>query len=468
MPASHPGTNLGVTVSQRQLRLRAAIALLVVTGLGLIVSPMTAQATPPPFAAECPSVLRCIVVPAAYTAIDGNVEDYGNYDIANRPSDMVINSIVVHDGEGTCEEIVDAFRNPRHYASTQYVICRNGTVYQMVRNQDLPWHAGNWWYNMHSIGIEHEGHAAFGGTDYTPAMYSASALLVKYLTARFNIPRDRTHIIGHDNVPGARANQLAAMHTDPGPFWNWQLYMLLITGKLPVPSFSLTADRIMVAPVWPLSKTPVTGCSVGDNGCVPTGLQPTNFVYLRTEPRADAPLFSDPTLGQGSTEIANNAARLFYGQTFMVADRRIDSGGVWYKVWVNGSTGWFHSPWTAPTSALPPAGEYVTPKAGLTSIPLYGRPSPETTAYPAALLGSPPASFWIPMLAPTGPLPYQVTAGQRYAVLDAEVINDHFYAWASDSSFPYDHTVFRGSIRFIQIQFGNRIMFVKATDVDIR
>jgi len=54
---------------------------------------------------------------------------------------------------------------------------------------------------MHSIGIEHEGYLAHGHRWYTEAQYQSSAKLVRNLAARFNIPLDRDHIIGHEEIP---------------------------------------------------------------------------------------------------------------------------------------------------------------------------------------------------------------------------------------------------------------------------
>jgi hypothetical protein len=421
----------------------------------------------PSFDPECPATLRCVVIPAPYTNNNG-VEDYGNYDIANRPYDMKINSIVIHDTEGSLEATLEHLKKPTTYASVQYVIDKDGTVYQMVQNKNVGWHAGNWWYNMHSIGIEHIGYAADSGS-YTPAMYQASAKLVKYLTDRYNIPRDRGHIIGHDNVAARRTESVANMHADPGPFWNWQYYMTLL-GAPSIPSGRIDSKFVTIAPVWPLSKQPVTGCFTEGVplSCVPAGLQSTNFVYIRTEPKTTAPLIADPITGQGTTHINNNAARAFYGQTFAVADRKIDRDGIWYKIWVNGVTGWTYSPWKAPTVFPTSARTYITPKADKASIPVYGRPSPEAAAYPAGLLDTYPASSWIPSQAPLTPLAYQISSGQRYPIVSSDIPNDHFYTWASDSSYPYDHTVFSGQTKYIQISLGSRQGFVKAADVDIR
>ncbi len=384
---------------------------------------------------------------------------------------MKIDSIIIHDTEGDLPSVLEHFQNSKSYAATQYVIDNiTCDVYQMMPNKHMPWHAGNWWYNQHSIGIEHVGHAALGGIEYTDCLYRTSAKLVWYLTDKYNIPRDRGHILGHDNLQAVKNSQVAGMHTDPGPFWNWQWYMSLLGAPvLPGNPNPNSKSAVTVAPLWPLSKLPVTGCSPGvANGCVPAGLQPTNFVYLHTAPRADAPLFADPLLGQGTTDIGNNAARLFYGQTFALSGSpKRDSGGVWYQVWVNGGIGWFYSPRNAPT-AIPGSGQFVTPAPGKNAALVYGRPRPELSEYPAGLLNTSPASFWIPTLAPTAPLGYAVQAGQRYKVLDWNPPNDHYYCWSingDQTRFPYDHTVFQGREKFVQIQLGNRVAFVKKSEI---
>ena len=41
---------------------------------------------------------------------------------------------------------------------------------QCVRDADIAWHAGNWKWNKHSIGIEHEGYAGRRGA-WSDALY---------------------------------------------------------------------------------------------------------------------------------------------------------------------------------------------------------------------------------------------------------------------------------------------------------
>jgi hypothetical protein len=94
---------------------------------------------------------------------------------------------------------------------------------------DVAWHAGNSWWNLHSIGIEHEGWA--GRRGFTESEYRASAQLVAYLAHRWSIPLDREHIIGHNEVPNPyRPGWFGGAngHTDPGMYWNWGHYMHLV------------------------------------------------------------------------------------------------------------------------------------------------------------------------------------------------------------------------------------------------
>ena len=103
----------------------------------------------------------------------------------------------------------------------------------MVRDRNIAWHAGNWDINTRSIGIEHE---AFVNDPswYTGAMYAASAKLVRHLAQKYEIPLDRQHIIGHNEVPGCPnpGGGGASCHTDPGQYWDWNTFMALVTAGM--------------------------------------------------------------------------------------------------------------------------------------------------------------------------------------------------------------------------------------------
>jgi hypothetical protein len=62
------------------------------------------------------------------------------------------------------------------------------------------------------------------------------------------------------------------------------------------------------------------------------------------------------------------------------------------------------------------------------------------------------------------PLPYQLLAGQRYAV-GQEPETEYYRAVTFD---PANHVVVRGELRYFQIQFGHRMTYVMADDVTIQ
>lgn len=445
----------------RRRLLSVAVALGVAAGVSFApAASAQALAAPEP---ECPPTLTCTFIPAAYqNNYPADPVDWGNYDKANRPKDgMAINSVVVHDTEGNLEEVLKSFQDPTFYVACHYVIAPDGTVYQMVRLKDVAWHAANWWYNMHSVCIEHVGFSANGQVDYTPAMYRSSATLTKWLAGKFKFPLDREHVIGHDNVPATDAGRVGKMHTDPGPFWDWQKYMALM-GKPLMMGAVLPGKMVTIAPTSARNVQSIEGC--GERGpCVPAGPQPVNFVYLRVAPRPTAALISDPVTGAGTININNVAARAYYGQTFVVHKVQQGDGGLWYQVWYNGQLAWFHSPANALT-AYPATGKYVVAKKGKASVRVFGRPLPEKSEYPADFV---PAEGAVPY--PT-PMPYTIPAGHKYALaLDSgEVTTDHFYSWTYDARLPYDHTVFKGKTKYLGIWYNGRMYFVRKCDVEVK
>jgi N-acetyl-anhydromuramyl-L-alanine amidase AmpD len=140
-----------------------------------------------------------------------------------------INAIVIHDTEGRFIGSVRVLQSASREASAHFVVSRRGQIVQLVPVSDVAWHAGNTRWNLHSIGIEHEGWA--DRRSYTAAEYRASAQLVAYLAHRWGIPVDREHIIGHGEVPDPYHRGRfggVSHHTDPGSHWAWTRYMKLI------------------------------------------------------------------------------------------------------------------------------------------------------------------------------------------------------------------------------------------------
>jgi hypothetical protein len=98
----------------------------------------------------------------------------------------------------------------------------------------------------------------------------------------------------------------------------------------------------------------------------------------------------------------------------------------------------------------------ITPKSGLTSIPVYGAVYPENSAYPSVV-----------PVTPVVKLSYTIPAGQEYPTIGM-VPTDYYYAATINSSLPDDHTIIIGKTAYYQISFNHRKFFVKAKDVTVK
>jgi hypothetical protein len=401
---------------------------------------------------ECPAKLGCEAIPAPYELYGPEASDYGNYDLADRPRDLDIDTIVIHNTEGTWDRALELVQDPTYLAWHYTLRSSDGHIAQHVANRNVGWHAGNWYTNMHSIGLEHEGIAAEGATWFTESMYRSSAALVRYLAHKYGVPMDRAHIIGHDQVPGHAPARIPLMHWDTGPFWDWEHYMELLGAPLRSrPGAGRHhGDVVTVAPGFDGNQQTVTGCE-DDGSCDPQG---TNFVYLHTAPSLDSPLVKDEGLhtdgSYSTTKVSDIGARAAAGDQLVVSKRL----GDWLQVWWLGREGWIHSPVDAP--AVLPAKARVVRAAGDAEVPVYGRAYPEASAYPAEI----PVQDVIP-------LQYTIKPGQGYVLADRDVPTDYYYAKTFDDSLAGDHTVVRGDDVYYEIWFGHRMAYVRAADVRV-
>lgn len=148
-----------------------------------------------------------------------------NYTDSSRSS---VDRVVIHTMEGSYSGSISWFQNSSASASAHYMVrSSDGEITQMVDEEDTAWHAGHWDTNSRSIGIEHEGYISDPGTWYTEAMMAASAQLTRDICDRYGIPIDRSHIIGHNEVPGCSnpSGGGSSCHTDPGSGWDWNKYI---------------------------------------------------------------------------------------------------------------------------------------------------------------------------------------------------------------------------------------------------
>lgn len=307
-------------------------------------------------------------------------------------------------------------------------------------------------------------------------MYQSSAKLVRYLADIYDIPLDRQHIVDHDQHHGLAPARAKKMHTDPGPYWDWDYYMDLVRGhdrkqadtrhgkqgpqqarQNPQNGLYHGSRVVTITPQFAKNQPLVTDCDPLTGECIELPRQGANFVYLHTSPRNDSPLLTDaglrPDGEPGTTNIEDWSAKAFQGQHFVVAERQ----GDWTAIWFGGQKGWFYNPtsWQDRT-ATPSWSRRVTPKEGKTTIPVYGRPVPEESAYHSG----------VPAL-PLATLQYIVPAGQSYPAYQRKATNDYMYISTINNSNPGDGTLIVGNERYIPIEYNHRQAFVKASDVDL-
>lgn len=148
-------------------------------------------------------------------------------------------AVVIHIMEGTLHGTDSWFSSIQSKVSAHYGIGKNGEVHRYVQETNTAWHAGrvnapSWTLikkspsgmfvnpNYYTIGIEHEGNEQ---SEWTELMYKSSAEMVRDICQRWNIPIDRSHIIGHHEIyslktcPGFKVdlNKLIALATGVQP-----------------------------------------------------------------------------------------------------------------------------------------------------------------------------------------------------------------------------------------------------------
>lgn len=454
------------TVAQGAQRTTAegeAVTLAAQPALSALSAPAAAGVSDPE--TDCPTDLGCEWLPAPYAKDSPSLPDgtgsYGNHDQADRtgaggPS---IDYIVIHSTEGHYQPSVNLVLDPTYLAWSYTIRSSDGHVAQHLEPDDVGWHAGNWYVNMHSIGIEHEG---FAGTAawFTETMYQSSAALVRHLAQEHDVPLDRAHVIGHDQIPGVLAGATRSVHWDPGPYWDWDHYFELlgapVGGDLAATTDVRPGDVVEVRAGYEENANTVTGCQQGSPGsgeCVAGA--GTNFVLAHQQPSPDAPYAQDPgwkpSGAAGSTYVSDISARVTSGHK-LVVDR---VQGEWLGVWWAGSLVWIHNPADRPV-VVPSTGTTVT-VAGDAPAPLYGRAYPEASAY-AAYPGVP--------VQPVGALEYTVGTEQRYVVADETVATDYYRAVSFDGSAPGDRSDVRGEDTYYQLWYAHKQVYVRAADVE--
>lgn len=161
---------------------------------------------------------KAIPRPTAYLAERGiEFTFYGSPNWSSRGVNP-IESMVLHvTGNGTCPGMRSWFSRPESGVSTQYGVCKDGTVEGYVEAADVAWHAGimnrpdttnpliaSWANgrvnpNSRSIGIEVLLAPGEKLDDY-PEMKASLLALMSWLNIEVGIPLERTNVIGHYQI----------------------------------------------------------------------------------------------------------------------------------------------------------------------------------------------------------------------------------------------------------------------------
>ena len=155
----------------------------------------------------------------------------------------LINRILIHATRGGTatpeierQATLNWFTNPTSKASAHCVIAVDGTIYRCVADENTAWHAGE--ENPDTLGVELV--QARVESPFTQAQYTSLVRLVKDWCEKWLIPKDRSHILGHEET----AQGIEQGKTDPGPQFKWLMFMrMLEEGTMPELDI-LTADLI--------------------------------------------------------------------------------------------------------------------------------------------------------------------------------------------------------------------------------
>lgn len=121
--------------------------------------------------------------------------------------------IVIHIAEGLKDSVYQTFMTEPK--SSHFLVNKDGTIWQFVSTKDTAWCNGIVVVpiseivltrlpanpNGYTLSIENEG---FGSADITPAQYTSNAALVKFLSQKWGVPLDRSHVIRHEEIEASK------------------------------------------------------------------------------------------------------------------------------------------------------------------------------------------------------------------------------------------------------------------------
>ncbi len=150
------------------------------------------------------------------------------------PRQELVQYVVLHAmNMPTTQDALNMLCDPQSKVSSHYVVDRDGTVYQLVSENCVAWHAGEsaWGseknLNRNSIGIELIGEPHKPDGTYTEQQYSRLKVLLTSLKNRYGI--EPHNVVGHSDIAPERK-------TDPGAGFEW--FRLEQDGLVERPNFT--------------------------------------------------------------------------------------------------------------------------------------------------------------------------------------------------------------------------------------
>jgi len=148
-----------------------------------------------------------------------------------------VSTIVIHitDGQEKLDRAVEHLQKKENQVSAHFIIGRDGTIVQLVKIENIAWHAAG--ANNISVGIEHiarspgELSITDEGLPVTDAQYRSSADLVKWLCGKLDLPINRDHIKGHCELVDKNGKFISSHRDCPNRIWDWNKYMDLLTAS---------------------------------------------------------------------------------------------------------------------------------------------------------------------------------------------------------------------------------------------
>ncbi len=161
-----------------------------------------------------------------------------NYDLKRRSSKSITAIIIHYTGMQSERESLKRLISSKSRVSCHYLIGRSGSVFRLVNDQNIAWHAGkSMWgkyknLNKNSIGIElvNKGHK-FGYQSFTRIQINNLIKLCKNLKRKYKIKNK--FILGHSDIAPLRK-------IDPGEKFPWRYLFSRGIGIYPIKTGKLS------------------------------------------------------------------------------------------------------------------------------------------------------------------------------------------------------------------------------------